>query len=502
MTYLISQLWLYLLCAGLLGLFLGWIIWGWWNHRLFADAKVGYERERLALERRYETDKVALQEDRTAALLERDEAIKAKVLLVGELEGERKAVAEAKAQIGRITQADAAARGEYQRDLAALQQQLDHERSTTAEAKQAVDAIRADLQRERAELTKAKGAIDDVRTEMSRQVQDKQTALVSAESAANVAKRDVEVVRGELVRFKAENLKANDEALKALEASLNEERRAKVALEAELQKERAELSEAKDAIDEARAEMDRQVQAKQTALAAKESEANLKAEMARTEIERLRSAGSKAGVVSAQVHQLQARVDEERKAKDAAVADRSRLIASEREAKAEIERLRLQLSALSTKGQGDSGEAERLRRELADARERQQRLDADVARLRKLLGGREAVSIKPAGKQAFTTDAPRPASLYDRRPDLVDDLKEVKGIGPVMESILNENGCYHFKQLANFSSRDIEWISQALGSFPDRIERDDWVTQAQTLYFKKYGQRHDIGEVRTLETIS
>ena len=84
----------------------------------------------------------------------------------------------------------------------------------------------------------------------------------------------------------------------------------------------------------------------------------------------------------------------------------------------------------------------------------------------------------------------------------MDDLKQVKGIGPVMERILNENGCYHFKQLANFSRRDMEWISQALGSFPDRIERDNWIGQAQALYAKKYGQRHDLGAVRTLEQVS
>lgn len=559
MTYLISQLWLYLLCAGLLGLFLGWIIWGWWNRRLIAEAKADYERERLALEQKFETDKVALQEDRTAAFLARDEAINLKASLVGELEGEREAIAEAKAQIGRLTQADMAARGESERNLAALQQQLEQERSTAAEAKQAVDAIRADmqvqlqqertahvnvkdaheklraelktlgadanrkeaafrasleeerkakdsldaeLQHERAELTKAKDAIGDVRTEMNRQVQAKQAALASAENAASAAKRDVETARGELARFKAENVKASDAALKALEESLSEERRAKATIEVELRRERAELSEAKDAIDEARAEASRQVQAKQTALAAQESEANLKAEMARTEIERLRSAQGKVGVASVQVQQLQAKVDQERKAKDVAEADRSRLIASEREAKAEIERLRSQLSVLSTKGQGYSGDAERLPRELSEARERQQKLDAEIARLRKLLSERETVSVKPAGKQTFTTDAPRPASLFDRRPDTVDDLKEVRGIGPVMERILNENGCYHFKQLANFSPRDIEWISQALGSFPDRIERDNWVGQAKTLYFEKYGQRHDIGEVRTLETVS
>jgi predicted flap endonuclease-1-like 5' DNA nuclease len=524
MTYLISQLWLYLLCAGLLGLLLGWVIWGWWGRRLIADARADHERERLALEQRFEADRVSLQEERAAAFLARDDALKVKASLIGELEGERKAGAEAKAEIGRLTQADLAARGEYERNLAALEEQIELERSTAAEARKAVDAIRidmrqqveekeealntaetvnetlrarlqkieadaqlakaalqesleaernaktslqADLQRDRAELGKIKDAANEVQAEMSRQIQAKQAALVTAENAASAAKRDVEAARHELTRFKDETAKANDETLKTMEQSLNDERRSKAALEAELRRERAELSAAKDAIDEARVEVSRHVQEKQTAIAAAQSEAKLKAEMAEGEIARLRSVAGRAGATSD-----------------------------------EIERLRSQLSAISTRGEGDRAEAERLRRELVDAQERERNLDAELARLRKLLSERETVSAKPAGKPAFTTDAPRPVSLYDRRPEIIDDLKEVKGIGPVMERILNENGCYHFKQLANFSARDIEWISQALGSFPDRIERDDWVDQAKALYVEKYGQRHDVGEVRTLETVS
>ena len=149
-----------------------------------------------------------------------------------------------------------------------------------------------------------------------------------------------------------------------------------------------------------------------------------------------------------------------------------------------------------------SADADRLRRALDDARQRQSGLEADVTRLRTLLTQREAPTATDTQSQEFTTDAPRPISLFDRRPDVVDDLKEVKGIGPVMERILNENGCYHFRQLANFSKRDIEWISAALESFPDRIERDDWVRQAQALYLKKYGRRHDADAIRTLETMS
>ncbi|MGI9421439.1 MAG: hypothetical protein ACR2RA_26725 [Geminicoccaceae bacterium] len=490
MTYLITEIWFYLLCACLLGLLLGWGIWGWTSRRLIMDAKAQHESERLSLKRNFEAEKIALEEEKATAFMARDEALNVKASMISELETTRKASADAKAEINRLVQSEKDARGEFERKLAAMEERLQRERSTAAEAKEAVEAIRADSQRE---------------------LEQKEAALTGAENAASAAKREVEKTRSDLARFKAETTAANDEALKALEGSLNEERRARAALQAELQQERAELSEAKDAIDEVRADMSRQLQEQQAALAAAESEATLRAEVANTEITRLRSAektidtGAQAVEIEQIRQSMQRTIDDERRAKSAAEADRSQLLGGQRETKAEIERLRAQLAAAANKGQGDSADADRLRRDLEDARQRQSGLEAEVARLRTLLGQREAAPATDAQSPKFTTDAPRPASLFDRRPDVVDDLKEVKGIGPVMERILNENGCYHFKQLANFSKRDIEWISAALESFPDRIERDDWVRQAQTLYLKTYGRRHDAGDVgaiKTLETMS
>lgn len=425
MTYLISQLWLYLLCAGLLGLLLGWVIWGWWSRRLMADARARHEQERLSLESAFEAEKATAREETTAAFMARDEAVKVKASLLGKLEGERKAAAEAKAQLDRLSKTGVTARGDLERQLATMKDQLELERSTAAKAKKSIEAIRVDTDR----------------------------ALQKKEAALSGAASDNEALRAKLEKLEADAKK------------------------------------------------------KQASLAAAESEANLKAELARSEVTRLRSVGGgRSDAGEADVDRLrrtmQLAIDEERRAKAAAEADRSKLLASERDAKAEVERLRSQFAAMSGNGQGDSAEADRLRRELQDARERQRGLETEIARLRTLMSNRETVAVKAAPAAKFTTDAPRPASLFDRRPDQVDDLKEVKGIGPVMERILNENGCYHFKQLANFSSRDIEWISQALGSFPDRIDRDEWVGQAQTLYLRKYGRRHDVGEVKTLETTS
>ena len=84
-----------------------------------------------------------------------------------------------------------------------------------------------------------------------------------------------------------------------------------------------------------------------------------------------------------------------------------------------------------------------------------------------------------------------PASLLDERPDKVDDLKRIKGVGKVMEGVLNAKGIYLFRQLANFSARDVAWVNEAIEAFPGRIERDRWVEQAQALYRQDYGRDHD-----------
>ena len=62
-----------------------------------------------------------------------------------------------------------------------------------------------------------------------------------------------------------------------------------------------------------------------------------------------------------------------------------------------------------------------------------------------------------------------------------DDLKLIKGVGPKLEKVLNELGVYKFSQIAAWTQADIEKISQKLGSFKDRVTRDDWVNKAREL---------------------
>lgn len=65
----------------------------------------------------------------------------------------------------------------------------------------------------------------------------------------------------------------------------------------------------------------------------------------------------------------------------------------------------------------------------------------------------------------------------------IDDLKKIKGIGPVIEKKLNMLGIVSFKQISEFNEDAIDQIAHTLKFFPDRIKRDHWVQQAKELAF-------------------
>jgi len=64
----------------------------------------------------------------------------------------------------------------------------------------------------------------------------------------------------------------------------------------------------------------------------------------------------------------------------------------------------------------------------------------------------------------------------------------IYGIGPKMQQVLNSLGITAFKQVADFTQKDIQMVSDAIETFPGRIERDDWVGGAKVEYAKKYGE--------------
>ncbi len=69
----------------------------------------------------------------------------------------------------------------------------------------------------------------------------------------------------------------------------------------------------------------------------------------------------------------------------------------------------------------------------------------------------------------------------------VDDLKQINGIGPVLEGKLKAAGICSYQQIAALNPADIERLETEVIHFSGRINRDDWIGQARTLHLRKYG---------------
>jgi predicted flap endonuclease-1-like 5' DNA nuclease len=69
-----------------------------------------------------------------------------------------------------------------------------------------------------------------------------------------------------------------------------------------------------------------------------------------------------------------------------------------------------------------------------------------------------------------------------------DDLKEIIGVGPVLERLLHRHGVHTFRQVALWTRQDIRRVDAALDEFHGRIRRDHWVQQARTLHRRRHGE--------------
>ncbi|MEL6483867.1 MAG: NrfD/PsrC family molybdoenzyme membrane anchor subunit, partial [Bacteroidota bacterium] len=70
---------------------------------------------------------------------------------------------------------------------------------------------------------------------------------------------------------------------------------------------------------------------------------------------------------------------------------------------------------------------------------------------------------------------------FDKDTQIPDDLKKVKGIGPLMEKTLNKIGIFSFLQVSKMTENEYNLLDSITGSFPGRAQRDDWAGQAKTL---------------------
>jgi predicted flap endonuclease-1-like 5' DNA nuclease len=190
-------------------------------------------------------------------------------------------------------------------------------------------------------------------------------------------------------------------------------------------------------------------------------------------------------------------------------------------ARVEEQRGRLEeLTTLEEEGRGLRSRLEAAQAELSELpslREENEQLRATVESLRESLAQaekREADkgSLDTGGMVAEPAPSQESAETSQREPDTEeaeealrsmarevaertrgvhppadDDLKQIRGVGPVIEKMLKALGITSYGQIARFSDEDLDQVTSAMGPLRGRIQRDSWIEDAREEHRKKYG---------------
>jgi predicted flap endonuclease-1-like 5' DNA nuclease len=92
---------------------------------------------------------------------------------------------------------------------------------------------------------------------------------------------------------------------------------------------------------------------------------------------------------------------------------------------------------------------------------------------------RVAVAAAPVAAVAAAAAADRPAIAA--AVGAADNLLDIKGVGPKLNTLLNSLGVTRFDQIAAWGANEIAEVDRFLGNFKGRIVRDSWVDQAGLL---------------------
>lgn len=117
--------------------------------------------------------------------------------------------------------------------------------------------------------------------------------------------------------------------------------------------------------------------------------------------------------------------------------------------------------------------------------EKEQQLQELQNRLREL----ESRTSSAAPASAAQAETLRQMETYQAAPPAEpDDLRQIHGVGPVLETLLHQLGIYFFHQVALWNDADIDFVNERLARFKGRIRRDNWVASARAAHLKKYGE--------------
>ena len=84
--------------------------------------------------------------------------------------------------------------------------------------------------------------------------------------------------------------------------------------------------------------------------------------------------------------------------------------------------------------------------------------------------------------------------------DKRDDLKQINGIGPFIEEKLNDLGIFTFEQISQLDDELVSVLTSAIEFFSGRIDRDDWVGQADRLLYTQGDTPEEMSEASKIIT--
>ncbi len=163
-----------------------------------------------------------------------------------------------------------------------------------------------------------------------------------------------------------------------------------------------------------------------------------------------------------------------------------------RELELRLSKVQRERDQLATTLQRYSTELETQKQESKD-RDQRFRTLADDFRSTMLAKDQEIAGLRAHGEgleaqlQELALDAASDAGRDGTGSVDGDDLKRIRGIGPAIERVLNDQGVYLFSQIATWTAEDVARIAETLRAFPDRIGRDDWISSARAEHVRKYG---------------
>jgi predicted flap endonuclease-1-like 5' DNA nuclease len=99
---------------------------------------------------------------------------------------------------------------------------------------------------------------------------------------------------------------------------------------------------------------------------------------------------------------------------------------------------------------------------------------------------REIVHDKDKRSELLKRISERKVRIYYNRIGIAkkeeaDDLTIISGIGGWIKEKLNALDIFTFRQIGNFTEEDVQLVTEVIEYFPGRIERDEWILQAQEL---------------------